>query len=116
MYPFPESFVLDDLLDGATRADAECLELDLDRGHTINEQQNVVPMVAVVGVDSELIDDLEGVLAPVRDVQQRVVQRRAIISHEAIAIAKRLGGGEDVWSDDLVEETLELGVSQADAV
>jgi hypothetical protein len=33
-------------------------------------------VVAVVGVDAELADDLEGVLAPVVDIDERVVERR----------------------------------------
>jgi hypothetical protein len=53
-------------------------------------------VVAVVGVDAELIDDLEGVLAPVLDVDQRVVERRAVVAGEAVDLAERLGGGEYV--------------------
>ena len=41
-------------------------------------------MVAVVRVDAELVDDLEGVFAPVLDVDQGVVQRRAVIAGEAV--------------------------------
>ena len=42
-------------------------------GHAVDEQDDVVAVVAVVGVDAELVDDLEGVLAPVLDVDERVV-------------------------------------------
>ena len=34
-----------------------------------------VAVVAVVGIDAELIDDFEGVLAPVHDVHQRVIEQ-----------------------------------------
>ena len=43
--------------------------------------------MAVVGVDAQLIDDLERVLAPVPDVDERVVQRRAVVAGEAVALA-----------------------------
>ena len=108
--------VFDDLLHGPARADAEGFQLDLDDGHAVDEQDDVVAVVAVVGVDAELVDDLEGVLAPVLDVDEGVVQRRAVVAGEAVALAKCAGGGEDVGRDDLVEQALELGVGEADAV
>ena len=74
--------VLDDLLHRPAGVDAERLELDLHDGHAVDEQDDVVAVVAVVGVDAELADDLEGVLAPVGDVDQRVVERRAVVAGE----------------------------------
>ncbi len=82
-------------------------------GHAVDEQDDVVAVVAVVGVDAELVDDLEGVLAPVLDVDERVVERRAVVAGEAVAVAERVGGGEDVGGDDLVEQALELAVGEA---
>ena len=108
--------VIDDLLHGPARADAERLQLDLHDRHAVDEQDDVVAVVAVVGVDAELVDDLEGVLAPVLDVDQGVVERRAVVAGEAVAVAEGAGGGEDVRGDDLVEQTLELAVGQLDAV
>ena len=52
--------VFDDLLHGAARVDAEGLQLDLDDGDAVDEQKDVVAVVAVVGIDAELVDDLEG--------------------------------------------------------
>jgi len=66
-------------------------------------------VVTVVGVDAKLADDFESVLAPVADVDERVVERGPVVAREAVAIAERVGGGEDVGGDDFVEETLELG-------
>ena len=108
--------VIDDLLHGPARADAEGLELDLHDGHAVDEQDDVVAVVAVVGVDAELVDDLEVVLAPVLDVDERVVERRAVVAGEAVAFAQGAGGGEDVGGDDLVEQALELAVGEVDAV
>ena len=73
-------------------------------------------MVAVVRIDAELPDDLEGVFAPVLDVDEGVVQRRAVVAGEGIDLAEDLGGSENVGGDDLVEEAGELAISEADAV
>ena len=74
--------VFDDLLHRPAGVDAERLQFDLHDGHAVDEQDDVVAVVAVVGVDAELVDDLEGVLAPVLDVDQRVVERRAVVAGE----------------------------------
>ena len=42
--------VIDDLLHGPARVDGEGFELDLDDGHAVDEQDDVVAVVAVVGV------------------------------------------------------------------
>ena len=88
----------------------------LDGGHAVDQQENVVAVVAVVGVDAQLADDLEAVLAPVLDVDERVVKRGAVVTGKAVHAAERAGGGEDVGGDDLVEKTLELAVCQLDAI
>ena len=70
--------------------------------HTVDENQNVIPVVAVVCVDAELVDDLKRVFAPVLVVDQRVVQRGAVIAGEGVALAQGAGSGEDIRSDDFV--------------
>ena len=76
--------VINNLLHGPARADAEGFQLDLHHRHAVDEQDDIVTLVAVVGVDAELVDDLERVFAPVLDVDQGVVQRRAVIAGEGI--------------------------------
>jgi hypothetical protein len=39
-------------------------------GYAVDQQEDVVAVVAVVGVDAELADHLEAVLAPVLDIGQ----------------------------------------------
>jgi hypothetical protein len=73
-------------------------------------------VVAVVRVDAELVDDLEVVFAPVLDVDQGVVQRRAVVAGEAVDAAQGLGSGEDIRRDDLIQQAGELGIGEADAV
>jgi len=89
-------FVFDDLLHSPPRVDAERLQLHLHDGHAIDEEDDVVAVMAVVGVDAELVDDLEGVFAPVLNVDQGVVERRAVIADKAVDLAEGAGGGEDV--------------------
>ena len=72
--------------------------------------------MAVVGINTELIYDLEGVLAPVLDVDEGVVERRTVVANECFPIAKRPGRFVNVWSDDFVEESLELAVGECDAI
>ena len=107
--------VFDDLLHRPAGVDAERLQLDLHDGHAVDEQDDVVAVVAVVGVDAELVDDLEGVLAPVLDVDERVVERRAVVAGEALRL-RRVRAAVDVGRDDLVEQALELAVGEGDAI
>jgi hypothetical protein len=108
--------VINDLFHRPPGADAQRLELDLHDRYAVEEQDDVVTMVAVVSVDAELVDDLEVVLAPVLDVDERVVQRRAVVARKAVDRAERSSRGEHVRRDDLVEQALELIVGQLDAV
>ncbi len=108
--------VIDDLLHGPARADGEGFQLDLHHRHAVDEQDHVIAVVAVVGVDAELVDHLEAVLAPVLDVDQGVVERRAVVALEVVALAQVLGGGEDVRGDDLIQQAGEFGVGEMDAV
>jgi len=73
-------------------------------------------MVAVVGVDAQLVDNLEAVLAPVLDVDQGVVQRRAVIALEAVAFAQMAGSGKNVGCNDLLQQPVKLAVNEVDAV
>ena len=108
--------IRDDLLHGAARHDVECLQLHLHDGHAIDEEDDIVAVMAVVGVDAELADDLEAVFAPVLDVDEGVVQRRAILAGEAVALAQDAGGGEDIRGDDFLKQAGELAIGEVYAV
>jgi len=49
-------------------------------------------------------------------VDQGGVERRPVVAGEGVDLAQALGGGEDVGSDDLVEQAGELGVGEGDPV
>ena len=108
--------VADDLLHGPPGADPKRLELDLDNGDAVDQEHDVVAVMAVVRIDAELINDLEGVLAPVLDVDEGVVERCAVVADERFPVLERAGGLAHVWRDDFVEESLELAAGEVDAV
>jgi hypothetical protein len=95
--------VIDDLLHGPAGADAEGLQFDLNSGDAVDQEYDIVAMMAIIGIDAELIDNLERILAPVLDVDEGVVQRCAVIAGEAVALAKCAGSGEYIGRDDLVD-------------
>ena len=72
--------------------------------------------MAVVRIDAELIDDFEVVLAPVLDVDEGVVERRAIGADERFPVPEGACGFVHVGCDDLIEETLELAVGECDTI
>ena len=72
--------------------------------------------MAVVGVDAQLVDDFEVVLAPVLDVDQGVVERRAVVALEGVDVAQGLRGVVDIRRDHAVEQALEFAVGELDAV
>jgi hypothetical protein len=73
-------------------------------------------MVAVVCVDAQLVDDLESVFAPVLDVDQGVIERRAVLPSEAVALAKSAGGSENIRGGDFFEKALEFAFCEFDTV
>jgi hypothetical protein len=108
--------VVDNLLHGPARIDAEGLELDLHQRQAVDEQDDVVAVMAAVGVDAQLVDDLEVVLAPVLEVDQHVVQRGAVLALEVAVFPQGGGGLEDIGADDVVAQAGELGVGELDLV
>ena len=108
--------VVDDLLHRPPGADPKRLELDLDHRDAVDQEYDVVAVIAVVRIDAELINDLEGVLTPVLDVDEGVVERRAVVTDERFPVSEGACGFVHVWCDDLVEESLELAICEVDAI
>lgn len=100
--------VIHDLPHRPPGADSKCLQFDLDDGDTVDQEDDVVTVVAVVGVDPKLIDDFKAVLAPVLDVDERVVERSAVVPDERLAVSQGACGFVHVRRDDFVEKSLEL--------
>ncbi|SMG62810.1 hypothetical protein BMETH_1311_0 [methanotrophic bacterial endosymbiont of Bathymodiolus sp.] len=62
-------------------------------------------MIAIVGVDTKLINHFKFIFAPVFDVDQGILQRRTIFALEGITFAQGFGGGEDIGIDDFIAKT-----------
>ena len=108
--------VVDDLLHRPSRADPERLQLDLRDGDAVDQENDVVAVMAVVRIDAKLVDDLEVVLAPVLDIDEGVVERRAVVPRERFHVAEGTCGFIHVGRDDLVQKPFELAVRELDPV
>ena len=108
--------VFDDLLHRLLRADPKCLQLDLNDGNAVDQEDDVVAVIAAVRIDAGLIDDLKCVLAPVLDVDERVVERRSVVADECFPVPEGACGFVHVGCDDLIEESLELAVGECDTI
>ncbi len=101
-------FVIDDLLHGTARADLEGFQLNLHHRHAVDQQNHVITVVAVIGIDAQLVDDFKVVFAPVFDVDQGVMQRCTVFTLKVITLAQGFGGGENVGGDDFVAQAGEF--------
>lgn len=72
--------------------------------------------MTVVCIDLELIHNLEGILAPVIDVYESVVEWRAVVTLERFPVAELLGGFVNVWVDNLAQEPFELAIREFNVV
>ena len=115
---------LDDLSNAACEAVANNIKGALALPHAYLDprvRKNIsvfarLPQRHVAQAIAQLADDLERVLAPIIDLDQRVVERRTVIAREGVAVAECVRCGEHVRGDNFVEQTLELGIRQADVV
>ena len=108
--------VADDLLHRPPGADPSRLQLDLHDRDAVDQEHDVVAVMAVVRVDAKLVDDLEVVLAPVPDVDEGVVERRAVVARERFPVSEGTRRFVYVGRDGLFDEPLELAVSERDTV
>lgn len=108
--------VRDNLLHCFFGVDAKRLQLDLHDGDAVEQEENVVAVALVIGVDSDLVYDFKVVLAPVFQVHERVIERGSVVADESVDLAQDLCSGKDVGSDDFFEQSVEFGVGKVDAV
>ena len=73
-------------------------------------------MVAVIGINAQLIDYLKVVFAPVLDIHQRVIQRRAVIAAEGIDTAQNLSGCKHIRRDDFIQQARKFPIGETDTV
>lgn len=73
-------------------------------------------MVAVFGVHPQLVHHLKLVLAPLLDIDKRVLQRRAVLPLERIPLLQCLRRHERIGGDDLIAQPPKLRIRQAHPV
>jgi len=109
-------FVLDNLLHGPARTDSQRFQLDLYHWHTIDEEQHVITVMAVVGINAELVDHLKAVFAPLFDVDQGVEEWRAVVALEAVALPQTPRSSENIRGDDQIQQPGKLCIGQMNPV
>lgn len=80
-------FIVDNLLHRTARAHIEGFKLDLNDWEPVDQQNHIVAVMGVVGVDTELIDHFKLVFAPVFEIDERVIQWRAVVAFETVDLA-----------------------------
>lgn len=91
-------------------------QLDLHQRQPVDQQNDIIAVVAVIGIDAKLVDDFKLVFAPVAQIDQHVFQRSAVLADEFTLLAQGLGGGKYIGGNDLVAQAGEFGVGEMDAV
>ena len=69
-------------------------------------------MMAVIGVDAKLVDYLEGIFAPLPDVDQGVKECLTIVPIKAVALTQMTGSGENIRSNNLIQQSGKLCIRQ----
>ncbi len=109
-------FVVHDLLHGAARTDVQGFEFDLHHRNAVHQQYHIVAVMAIEGVDSQLVDDFKLVFAPVFDVDQGVLQRGAVFACDSIALPEYFRGGKHIGGDDFIAQAGEFCIGEVAAV
>jgi len=88
--------IIDDLLHGR-RGLGQGFQLDLHHRNAIDEQNYVIAMVAIVVLMRSWLITSKVFFAPILDVDQSVVERRAVIPLETVPFAQGAGRHVYVW-------------------
>jgi len=96
--------VAHNLLNGFEGRYAVAFELDLHQWKTIDEDDDIVALVAIGCVDRELVDYLKIVFAPVTKVDKTIVEGRTVAACEGLLLASAFSCGENIGGDLLVEQ------------
>lgn len=73
-------------------------------------------MVAIVRIDTQLIDHLERILAPIPYINQRVIEGRTVIPGKAAALTEDTGRRKNIRCDNLVQQASKLAVSKGNSI
>ncbi len=72
--------------------------------------------MTVIRVHLELADDLKMILAPILGIDERVVERDAVITYQSVALPQCLCRLEHVRLNNLSQKTFKLRIRKTNAV
>ena len=81
-------FVINNLLHGATWANVQGLQLNLNNWQAVNEQNDIITLKTVSCINSQLVYNLIIVFTPIFYIHQRILERRTVFSYESITLAQ----------------------------
>ena len=108
--------VADNLFNSLHRRNAVALELNLYQWQAVDQDDDVVALATIGGIDSELVHHLIVILAPVPQVHKAVVEGGTVVPHECLFLAQALGGGEYIGRDVLLQELSEFIIRERDEI
>ena len=73
-------------------------------------------MVAVISVNSQLVDNFKLVFAPIFEIDQHIVQRGAIFAFNVAIFAQGFGGLKGVGVNDRIAQAGKFAVGEPDTV
>ena len=82
--------VVNDLFHRLHRRNTVTLQLNLDQRQSVDENDDIVSLVAICGVNSELVHHLVIVLAPVAKVHEAVIEGRTVVAREGLLLTETL--------------------------
>ena len=86
----PVFLVFGNLFNGFDGRDDHIFELDLNQRKPIDENDHIVAMITVFSIDTKLVTNLVGVFTPVFDIDERIVERSAVVTNERLLFAEQL--------------------------
>ena len=91
-------------------------EFYLNQRQTVDENDDIVALATVGGVDRELVNHLKLILAPVAGIDEWIVDSGTIVASESLLLAQVFRNGKDIWRDILLKQFAELIVGKSDIV
>jgi len=98
-------FIIHDLLHCLSWGNVNFFQLNLHHRQSINQQNNIIPMIAILGIDAQLIDNFIIVFAPIFYVYKGIMQWRPIFTLKVIPFTKHLRCCKHIRIDDFLSQT-----------
>ena len=88
------------------------LQLNLDQGQAVDKDNDIVSLVAVGGIDGELVHDFIVVLAPVTQIYETIIEGGAVTAGKGLLLTQALRCGENIGRYIFLEESAKLVIGE----